>query len=319
MLRTPSPIRACRTRPRPSAPVEPPPPVRPILPYADACIAFLLDQQLAGRRPLTCKRHRQELRQLGRYLDQEHIAWSAISEPELRAYLRTRVGLSLSSQANLISTLRVFYDWARGLGLVAVSPAIELPAPPRDKSIPRALKRVQVRQLLAYLAAQERVASRRDEMLILTAIYTGLRRRELAELDWSAVDLAERTITIFVSKMNRGRVITVHVALAALLAKWCIMQGRDGVGPVFDWEGEALSADRVGKIMKRTSERTGVEFAPHVLRHTFATWAYREGRDINSVSKALGHQELRQTMIYVAADPEDSRVAVESLPGPDAW
>jgi len=285
----------------------------------DVVDAFLVDQHIAGRRPLTIKRHRQELHRFGRHLELDQLDWCTITTVQLRAYLRTKAHLSASSRANLASTLRVFYRWAVEQELLESSPAASLPSPKRDKPVPRALSREQVRRLVAWLSRQQRPASRRDEALILTALYAGLRRVELARLRWSDVDLESGTIVVRLSKGGRGRVVVVHCALKGALAAWRSVQGPVGDGPVFDWKGMSISPDRVGKIVRRTSARCGIAFSAHCLRHTFATYGYRQSRDINSVSKALGHMELKQTLIYVQADPEDSRVAIESLPGLHDW
>lgn len=316
MLRA-SPCPPARVR-RPSASPAPTPP-RPSMDFAAAAAAFLADQQLAGRAPLSLKRHRNELRQLSRWMDAEQLAWHVLTERDLRRYVRSRPHLGPSSCANMVWTLRSFFAWATQEGEIVASPAALLTTPRRAKPIPRALTKQQVRRLVAFLAAQNRPASRRDEALILTALYTGARRQELAAFIWEDIDLVAGTITIRLSKMDKGRVVAVHEELVRILGNWRGIQGGTDDGPVFDWGGESLRPDRIGKIIGRSSKRCGIPFTPHTLRHTFATHAYRHGRDIQSVSKALGHAELRQTLIYVAADPEDSRVAVESLPDLHEW
>jgi len=295
-------------------------PSAPPIPDLDASVAaFLADQHAAGRAKLSCKRHAQSLRQLAHWLDAECLSWHEATAPQLRRFVRSRAHLSASSRANLVWTLRAFYRWSVEEGLIAISPAAALTTPRRTKPVPRALSKAQVRALVAFLAAQHRPASRRDEVLMLTALYAGLRRAELAALIWGDIDLQSGVITVRLSKMGHGRSVVLHPVLIEVLARWRALQGGVDEGAVFDWAGEALSPDRIGRIMARTSRRAGIVFSAHTLRHTFATHAYRHGRDIRSVSRALGHQEIRQTLIYVACDPEDSRTAVESLPALADW
>jgi len=49
------------------------------------------------------------------------------------------------------------------------------------------------------------------------------------------------------------------------------------------------------------------------LRHTFATRLVMDKRDICTVSKLLGHADIRTSMIYAKHDVESLRGAVETI------
>jgi integrase/recombinase XerD len=51
----------------------------------------------------------------------------------------------------------------------------------------------------------------------------------------------------------------------------------------------------------------------HCSRHTFATMLLSKGADITTVSKLLGHQSLKTTMIYAKILPQTKRKAVDLL------
>ncbi len=53
---------------------------------------------------------------------------------------------------------------------------------------------------------------------------------------------------------------------------------------------------------------------PHTLRHTFATQLIRQGVDLSTVSRLLGHKDIKTTTIYIHHDPAMLREAVEKLP-----
>ena len=323
MLRAPSTspsIRACRTRPRLSAPVElPPSPPARFPDFDTARAAFLEDLQFAGRARWTRKKHDQELRRFARWLEAEGLSWYLISAPDLAAYLRTRAGLGESARGATVCALRRFYGWLAVQGVIATSPAATLAIPPRGKHPPKALTRAQVRTLVAHLRRSKRVAARRDEALIILMLYAGLRAGEAARLCWRDYDADAGIITIWEAKANKGRCVTVHGDAAAALGRWRSVQGGAEDAPIFDWQGAPLVSARIGRIAKKASQRSDVRFTAHVLRHTFATWAYRESRDLYAVSKALGHSELKTTEIYVYADPESMRPALDQLPGIDDW
>ena len=52
----------------------------------------------------------------------------------------------------------------------------------------------------------------------------------------------------------------------------------------------------------------------HVGRHTFATLALTYGNDIYTVSKLLGHREVRTTQIYAKLIDKKKDEAIDKLP-----
>jgi len=293
--------------------------------FNEAVAVFLVDARMEGRAAWTLQKHRQELRRYGAWLEAEGLDWQAVDAAAVKRYARTRAHLSASARGATFCTLRVFFRWAVANGYVATSPAAGLATPARPKPQPRALTRAHVRQLLAYVGSQEGLRARRDATLILTALYTGLRAAELARLRWSDIDLDASLITVWISKWHHGRVIPVHPQLLDILAAWQREQALGASAPVFaDTHvgqacGQSITPARVGKIVKRIATATGLPLTTHVLRHTFATWTLRRSHDLYAVSKALGHQGLKQTEIYLSADTEQIAAAVRQLPNPEEW
>lgn len=293
------------------------------LAFPAAVSDFVKDLQQQQKAARTVEGHEYELDRFGAWLEAEGIDWQHISQVEVSAYARTRAHLGFSSNASLMVTLRRLYLWAEAEELVIISPARHLVTPKRPEPVARAMNADQVRKLLAYLAAHrtDSRTTQRDEILLLTGLYQGMRAAELARATWEQFDLEGGVITIPISKMARGRTMTAHPDLLPLLTDWRGVQGVDGDdrAAVFGLTGNAIVPNRVGKIAYKYAELLRLPLTAHTLRHTFATWSLRRSGNIYAVSKALGHKHLTQTEIYLKSDPKDSAPAVESLPSPDAW
>ncbi len=296
-----------------------------VVPLADVIALFLVDLRLDGRSRGTLTKHLQELRRYGAWLLAHDLRWDTLSAHDVQSYARTRAALGHSARGATFCSLRVFYSWAVGQSYLRESPASALRTPQRPRPQPKTLKQAHVRALMAYLASQEGLRARRDETLVVCAVYTGLRAGELARLRWGDVDLDASAITIWISKMNHGRVVPIHPQLLPVLVVWQQLQALGSNAPVFATThqdssvGKPLAPARVGKIVKQAALATGLPMTAHILRHTFATWTLRRSKDLYAVSKALGHAALKQTEIYVSAEIEQIAAAVACLPAPNSW
>ena len=148
-----------------------------------------------------------------------------------------------------------------------------------------------------------------------------MRAAELAALCWSTVDLNSHVIVVEKGKGQKGRALKIHPELEPILTAWHAQQPlKASDGPVFAIEmNTALVPNRIGKIMRRYAKATGLPLTAHVLRHSFATHALRRSGNLYAVSKALGHGQLQQTMIYIRTDARDGEPAIDAMPSMADW
>jgi len=67
-------------------------------------------------------------------------------------------------------------------------------------------------------------------------------------------------------------------------------------------------------ILSKVSERSGIRFSNHDLRRTFGRhmWEALGRRDLETVSRALGHEDVRTTMDYLGINLSDMASAMET-------
>lgn len=68
------------------------------------------------------------------------------------------------------------------------------------------------------------------------------------------------------------------------------------------------------KLVEQMRQTSGIFFTAHKLRHTFATLMLEGGCDIYSLSKMMGHSDIKTTTIYLAASAEHLRSQMTKHP-----
>jgi integrase len=155
---------------------------------------------------------------------------------------------------------------------------------------------------------------------IRLACATGMRRSELAGLQWSDVDFTTATATVTVSRavVMVGRAVEkgtkTHAVRSIPLAPQTLelLRGRRGIGSVLGATPDQLSA-RLSELR----DAVGIEgdgFGWHAFRH-YAGTSLAGVADLRTVADILGHSTLRTTERYVHARAERSRAAVMALDG----
>lgn len=137
-----------------------------------------------------------------------------------------------------------------------------------------------------WLAVIEEPDYSRDFLLI--ALFTGMRRNEIAALRWEQIDLAERALHIPKTKNGDPLDLPLSDYLVTLLRE---RRDQAGASPwVFPGSGRKGHLVETKKFTARVTERSGVVFTLHDLRRTFITIA--ESLDIPhyALKRLLNHR-----------------------------
>ena len=170
----------------------------------------------------------------------------------------------------------------------------------QQKLAPKALSQAQVRRLLKEVELRADV---RDQVIIYTLLYTGLRVGELAHLQIEDVQLAERKGTLVVrgnhAKGGKQREVPVPREARQRLQRYLEHRSRDK-GTVFIGQRGALGEDAIARIVRKYATWAKLEgVTPHTLRHTFSyNYLEKTGNDLIGLANILGHDNVTTTQIY---------------------
>lgn len=184
------------------------------------------------------------------------------------------------------------------------------PSPPRE----RWLTRKEVAKLFRQMRKPHRGKIHRHVLLFARlALYTGARTGAILDLTWDRVNFDSRLIDF--RKPGRRvtkkrRTLTPMTPMLERMLRHAHRHSRSR--HVVSWAGEGI--ERVAKAFIAHAEKAGLDdVSPHVLRHTFASWAVQAGVPIYTVGKALGQTVASTTSRYAKLAPDDVRAAMEAM------
>ena len=273
--------------------------------------AFLLQLQNKNFSPMTIKSYRADLEEFLSFCTQRNIREvSQFSSTNIRSFLaalQTQKNPSRNTMLRKIASLRSFAAYLLEQGELLQNPFKLLPAPKREKLLPKFLTVPETEQLLDT-AAHTKMAPR-DRALFELMYSSGLRRSEVVGLKISDVDFFNGIVKVF-GKGSKERLVPVtDEALAAIKDYLACRKNPQPQEPLFlNHSGKPLTGDGLAYIFKNTAIAAHLarKVTPHSLRHSFATHLLNNGCDLRSLQEMLGHKSLAATQVY-------THVSVEKL------
>lgn len=257
-----------------------------------ALLEYLVERKIKNHTPSTI---RTEKHILSNYVHSPINEWQSIF------YTRALKNKAISSKRELVR-LKTFSEWLIKKGLISHNPFKDTVSPKVEQPLPKSLTKEEVHKILLASGSIDL----RAKAIFTTFLYTGIRRQELLNVQPHHVDLVNKALHIYLGKGNKSRMIPITDQLAFLLKEWGLKRPQHYY--YFNMRSMTLR-----RLHERVQKSSGVEFTIHQLRHTFATNAIASGVDIYSLSKLLGHSDIKTTTVYLSASVDHLREQIEKL------
>lgn len=221
--------------------------------------------------------------------------------------------------ARRLSALRQFYRFVISEGIRTDDPTSNIESPKQTRTLPKTLSENEVNHLIKTAGGMGGINATRLVCLLEMLYSTGLRVSELVGLPISAVNDGAQFL-IIAGKGGRERMVPLsepaQIALTNYLKLRPQFVGADDVNGVrANWLFPSktsvaghLTRQRFAQLLKELAKAADMpsdKVSPHVLRHAFATHLLRNGADLRSVQKMLGHADIATTQIYTHMLEED--------------
>jgi len=242
-----------------------------------------------------------------------------ITTHDIDRFVQTRLkeGKAYSTIRLSIHVIRATWKYGKKLGYKTSD--IEFPSLPVTKHRLRYLSLEEERRLLReldprrdidfYPQYSERSESAKQQMwdnydLVVLLLDTGARYSEIAKIEWTSINLKERTIRLWRSKVSNESVLYMSDRVYQVLCRRHNSRSSDFVFTNKNGGPRNHATIAIRKAFKRCGF---TDVTVHTLRHTFASRLIQNGMSVYEVKEMLGHTDIKTTLRY--AHLENSKVS----------
>lgn len=221
----------------------------------------------------------------------------------VQAYTKFLVGAGKASSYinSILKTIKSFVQYCYDEGYGGFNTKLAFKWCKTEKPVIVTFTPAHVKKMLAYCNSYD-FLSVRDRAILSTLFETGIRYLELCTI--RKEDIHDDYILIN-GKNHKQRVVPITPVLAKALMKY------DAAAECFDlkstddyyflsFHGRQLTNSAVEHITKRHGEGIeGIRVSPHTCRHFFARRHVQMGTDLYTISRLLGHENVKITQTYL--------------------
>lgn len=207
-------------------------------------------------------------------------------------------GKSAQTIKHVLTLVKRLVNFAAKMGYVESIPAtLHFDMPAVDNKVTENLTSEQMVKLLQVLDEEE---DKIFASLIRLALFTGMRRGALLNLQWTDLDFERNIITLRgdVAKKKKTEYIPMNEKAKEIL----LAVPRTTSPYVFPGRDNDKPRVNITDILKRVKEKAGLpeNFRPlHGLRHSFASWLANSGQvSMYELQKLLTHSSPLMTQRY---------------------
>ncbi len=214
--------------------------------------------------------------------------------------------LSFRSQYAHLSHVKAWYKWLARENRVLFNPASELELPKVGRRLPKAVLSAREADTIMAQPDLNDPCGIRDRAILEVFYSTGIRRKELSELNLFDVDAERKTLMVRQGKGKKDRLIPIGnralrwIAIYLETARRLLQCGGNASTLFLSNVGGALDPNSLTEYVRRYIDEAdiGKRGSCHLFRHTMATLMLENGADIRYIQAMLGHAQLSTTEIY---------------------
>ncbi|MGY3751035.1 tyrosine-type recombinase/integrase [Vagococcus acidifermentans] len=301
---------------------------------------MLFSERARGISQKTVKKHQKFLMLFFSYLENEHVYFlEDVTPKQIRYFMLSKLeeGCAESYINTHLRSIRAFFKYCVDEEYIKydANPCLRVKWMKERKVVIQTFDDREIKEMLVlakkltffkpkkmdkfHTGYQTRFTNQRDYLLLLILVDTGMRINEVINLRDSHI--SEKEIFIENAKGKKDRVVHCSPLIYKEFLKYKRVSKSffeyNNLKPddyVFLTKAgkqyNALLAERaVLKIGKECQIRKAIRISPHSFRHYFAQKLVRNGTDIYTIQKLLGHASIKTTEVYLRSLNIENEVA----------
>lgn len=243
------------------------------------------------------------------------------------AHVETQRRNSARSRNARLAAIRSFFRFVAMKEPAYLLHCQRILAMPGKRYVRRTVEFLDRAEMDALLAAPDRSTwiGRRDHVLLIVALQTGLRVSEIIHLRRCDIVTGTGAHIRCEGKGRKQRCTPLRQDVIKVLDVWLRERAGGDDAPLFPTiRGATLSRDALERLVQRHTKAAstscstliGKRVSPHVLRHSTAMELLHHGVDQSVIALWLGHESVETTQIYMHADLRLKEKALARIAAP---
>jgi len=290
--------------------------------YIDSFLAYMKIEKIASTSTIYDYN-----KEVGKFLDflsyKNILDINLISTRIIRQYFyyaKENRDLGSASISKIIAIIKSFFNYLEEEDITVKNPTRKIKVPKKINKIPSVMSRYEVDLIIKsvdFAPLRCRKNTIRDKLILSLLYYTGIRKSELLNLNWTDINLSRSIVIIRRGKGGKDRLIPLHKEVTSLLDKY--LEKRLPLKTealIIGEQGRRMCNCSFVNLLKMYFALSGLKkkgYTAHSFRHSFATHLVEAGVDLFKVQKLLGHASLDTTKIYINFNSSQMAKAVDRL------
>lgn len=290
---------------------------------SDVYAAFVQSRKEAGCTPETLRTYHETVeRVISDVGDGRSLA--ALKTSLLRSYIHAD-DIAAATKAKRYQKIHAFLSFCRERYDLEADPLSDVTKPRTPKKMPVAFTPEELTALCEEIKAAYRKNRKRNAVqpgrliwripLYWFALFTGLRRSEIARLTWNHVDLEAGTVTLLKQKGRRQQRFPICRKAVEILRRLERRSEYVFAGPYESGKRNMKTwcsslSRSVKQYRRKAGLRDGLNF--HSLRKGFCSELACNGANAHTIQRAARHADISTSLKYVALHDDSIRGAIDS-------
>lgn len=292
----------------------------------DVLKEFIFDCQMRKLSERTIKSYRNNNLALFRFIEEEYdvVELEETNHLHIKGYIQHLTSKQLSEVYinTIVRTFRAYFRYAVEEQYIIKNPIDKIKRQKEPLVLINTFSNEEVSRMVKYYNGSK-FLDVRNKLIIILLFDTGIRNAELCGLKLS--DIRDIYINIY----GKGKKIR-HVPITAIINKYMIRYLRIREAYIKDkinyndeylflsQKGKKLTVETIERVVlecgNNSNVRKEIRISPHTCRHYYAQTQLKNGCDLFTVSRLLGHTNITKRYLQSMQDDDFFKLGVKTSP-----